>query len=104
MKVMQNEKAIIASLYTRLLTTAEECDLHDGVTQMDLTDAINHLAEDLDCTTSEVRILLRWRKGDLSEGQAAEKLGVNRLKARTMLEPLKRNAPRKTREQNDTDQ
>jgi len=96
---IQNPDAIIASLWYRLRLTAKKEDLWDGVTEMVLTDAVRHLAEKHDYDEDEVKVLLKWRAGDISEGEAAAELGVDRLEARTMLEPLTRRAPRKVREQ-----
>jgi len=96
---IQNPDVIIASLWSRLRVTAQECDLVDGVTNMVLTDAVRHLAEKHNYDEDEVKVLLKWRAGDISEGEAADKLGVDRLEARTMLEPLTRRAPRKVREE-----
>ena len=101
---IQNPDAIIASLWHRLRLTAEKADLRDGVTQMVLTDAARHLAEKHGCDEGEVRVLLKWRAGDISEGKAAVELGVDRLEARAMLEPLTRRAPREVRESNSTNQ
>jgi hypothetical protein len=96
---IQNPDTIIASLWHRLRLTAQKADLLDGVTQMVLTDAVRHLAEKHDYDEDEVKVLLKSRAGDISEGEAADKLGIDRLEARTMLEPLTRRAPRKVREE-----
>jgi hypothetical protein len=96
---IQNPDAIIAALWSRLRVTAQECDVVDGVTTMVLTDAVLHLAQKHGYDVVEVKVLLKWRAGEVSEGEAADKLGVDRLEARTMLEPLTRRAPRKVREE-----
>ena len=102
--IIQNPDTIIASLWHRLRLTAEKADLWDAVTQMVLTDAVKHIAKKHDYDEDEVKVLLRWRGGHISEGEAAEELGVNRLEARTMLEPLTRRAPRQVRESNSTNE
>jgi len=66
---------------------------------MVLNDTVRHLAEKHGYDEDEVEVLLKWRVGDISEGEAADKLGVDRLEARTMREPLTRRAPRKVREE-----
>ena len=63
------------------------------------TDAVRHLAEKHGYDEDEVEVLLKWRAGEISEGEAADKLAIDRLEARTMLEPLTRRAPRKVREE-----
>jgi hypothetical protein len=96
---IQNPNAIIAALWSRLRSTAEYADILDGITNMVLTDAVRHLAEKHDYDEDEVKVLLKWRAGDISEGEAAAELGVDRLEARSMLEPLTRRAPRKVQEE-----
>ena len=96
---VQNPDTIIASLWHRLRLTANEADLLDGVTQMVLNDAVRYLAEKHGYDQDQVKVLLKWHVGDISEGEAAAELGVYRLEARTMLEPLKSRAPRTVREE-----